>query len=110
MILAVSGLHSLERESSQSGSSRTGALQVMYRFKKLLGKASKLTFTGVMGGLYLSSALLGLYIFFFDSARMIHPQAFAIGSLVLACVTLTACCLTARKAMRLDPVDALRCD
>ena len=83
---------------------------MVYRFKKLLGKASKLTFTGVMGGLYLSSALLGFYVFFTDSARMIHPQAFASGSFVLACVTLTACWFTARKAMGVNPVDALRCD
>jgi putative ABC transport system permease protein len=110
LILVISGLNSLKRDSSQSGSAGTSPWQVMAEFKRLLGKASRLTLTGVMGGLYLSSALLGLYIFFTDSARMVHPQAFASGSLVLACVTLTACCLTARKAMRVDPVDALRCD
>jgi MacB-like periplasmic core domain/FtsX-like permease family len=109
-ILVISGLNSLKRESSGTDSSMTSSLQVIHRLKKLLSKASKLTFTGVIGGLYLSSALLGLYIFFTDSARMVHPQAFASGSLVLACVTLAACCLTARKAMRVDPVDALRCD
>jgi len=110
LILVITGLNSLKRVSSKGDSAKKGPLQVVYRFKKLLGKASKLTFTGVMGGLYLSSALLGLYIFFTDSARMVHPQAFASGSLVLACVTLTACCFTARKAMRVDPVDALRSD
>jgi len=109
-ILVVSGLNSLKGESSQSGSAKTSPFQVIVGFKKLLGKASKLTFTGVMGGLYLSSALLGLYVFFADSARMVHPQAFASGSLVLACVTLTACWFTARKAMRIDPVDALHSD
>lgn len=88
LILFISGLNGLKDGSS---STRKGPLQVVYRFKRLLGKTSKLTFTGVMGGLYLSSALLGFYIFFTDSARMIHPQAFASSSFVLACVTLTAC-------------------
>jgi len=107
LVLVITGLNSLK---GGSPSVRKAPLQVVYRFKKLLGKASKLTFTGVMGGLYLSSALLGFYIFFTDSTRMIHPQAFASGSFVLACVTLTACWFTARKAMGVDPVDALRCD
>jgi ABC-type antimicrobial peptide transport system permease subunit len=110
LILVISGLNSLKRTYSESDSSRQGPLQVVSRLKKLLGRASRLTFAGVMGGLYLSSALLGFYLFFTDNARMIHPQAFTSGSLVLACVTLTACCLTARKAMRIDPVDALRCE
>jgi hypothetical protein len=110
LILVISGLNSLKGTYSESDSSRQGPLQVVSRLKKLLGKASRLTFAGVMGGLYLSSALLGLYLFFVDSPRMIHPQAFTSGSLVLACVTLAACCLTARKAMCIDPVDALRCE
>jgi len=109
LILVISGLNNLKRESS-GNDSRTRPFQAIYRFKKLLGNASKLTFTGVLGGLYFSSALLGLYFFFADSAPMLHPQAFAGGSLVLACVTLTACCLTARKAMRVDTMDALRSD
>jgi ABC-type antimicrobial peptide transport system permease subunit len=106
LILVFSGLNSLKGSSS----ARKGPVQVVHRFKTLIGKASKLTFTGVVAGLYFSSALLAFYLFFTDTVPIIHPRAFASGSFVLACVTLTACWFTARKAMGVDAAEALRCD
>ncbi len=110
LILAISGAYSLRQESSPGSPHRTGILQAARRFQRLLGKASKLTLTGVLGGLYFTSALVGFYIFMSDRAHMMHPPAFASGSVVLAMVTLTACYLTARKAIQIDPMEALRSD
>lgn len=110
LILGISGVYNLRQESSPGSPYRTGILQAARRFKRLLSKASKLTFTGVLGGVYFTSALVGLYIFLTDRALMIHPPTFVSGSLVLAIVTLTACYLTARKAIQIDPMEALRSD
>jgi putative ABC transport system permease protein len=62
------------------------------------------TALGVLGGLAVSRLLQSLL---FETAST-DPLTYMLVSLVLLCVTLTACVLPAMKAVRLDPVKALR--
>lgn len=61
---------------------------------------------GLLGGLALSKGISG----FLFGVSALDPSTFAVVSLVLLSVALTACWLPARRAAGLDPVRALRRD
>jgi predicted permease len=76
--------------------------------RMLIGQSSKLVLCGVAAGLagalgltrFLSSQLFGV--------RATDPATFFSVTLALSCVALLACYVPARRAMRVDPVVALR--
>ena len=74
----------------------------------VLEQSLKLTLSGlalgVVGALVLTRLLAGLLF----GVRETDPITFAVGALLLAAVALAACCIPARRAMRVDPIVALR--
>jgi putative ABC transport system permease protein len=107
LILAISGIYAMRREASSHPVPSRGITPAIPAFKWLLGRASKLTMTGIVLGLLLVSFGFGVFASW-EGTRMTHPPALIGASLVLAGVALLACYLTARKAIRIDPMTALR--
>jgi len=105
LILAISGIYTLRRESSSEP--RRSLAPAISALKWLVGRASKLTITGIVLGLLLVSFGFGLFVSW-EGTRMTHPPTFIGASLLLAGVALLACYLTARKALGIDPTAAFR--
>ena len=70
----------------------------------------KLTAVGVVAGLALSLAVTRLMARFFFGVSAADPLTFACIVLLLAIVALAACWIPARRATKVDPMIALRCD
>ncbi len=60
---------------------------------------------GLAGGFGMARLLAGLLV----GVEVTHPLVFVAVAAVLSAVVLTACWLPARRAMRISPMDALRC-
>jgi len=69
---------------------------------KLAGAGSVI---GLAGGFALARVLAGLLV----GVEVTHPLVFAAVAAVLSAVVMTACWLPVRRAMRISPMDALRC-
>jgi putative ABC transport system permease protein len=107
VILAVSGIYNMRRESSSRPRPSRGVAPSIPTLKWLVGRASRLTLTGILLGLLLVSFGFGVFASW-EGARMTHPPTFIGASLLLAGVGLLACYLTARKAGQIDPAELMR--
>src|SRR5262249_45707257 len=105
LILAISGFYMIRHESSPEPS--RGITPVILTLKSLMGRASKLTVTGIVSGLLLVSFGFGVFISW-EGTRMTHPPTFIAASLLLAGVGLLACYLTAQKAGQIDPTELMQ--
>ncbi len=76
----------------------------------VLRDGMKLAFTGVIIGLVSALALTRLMAKMLYGVRASDPVTFLVVSVLLLLVAMVACYLPARRAMRVDPVTALRCD
>ena len=74
----------------------------------IVGQGVRLALVGVMVGLLVSLALTRLMSTLLFSVSANDPLTFASVALMLAIVALTACYIPARRAMRVDPMIALR--
>jgi putative ABC transport system permease protein len=74
----------------------------------IIGQAMKLTMAGIAIGLALSFALTRLMKDALYQVTATDPATFLIVSLLLVGVALAACWLPARRASRVDPIQALR--
>jgi ABC-type antimicrobial peptide transport system permease subunit len=77
-------------------------------FRMILGEGMKLTLTGLMlgllGALWLGQASSGLLF----GVSPTDPITFLVVSILLTAVAIAACCFPARRAMRIEPIVALR--
>ncbi|MCI0490297.1 MAG: ABC transporter permease [Blastocatellia bacterium] len=76
--------------------------------KLVLKKGLILTFTGIAVGVLASLALTRLMSSLLFGVSATDPVTFAVVSLILAAVAMLACYLPARRATKVDPMEALR--
>jgi ABC-type antimicrobial peptide transport system permease subunit len=74
----------------------------------VLRKAVILAGAGIFAGLVLARIATGVLTGLLYGIRPTDPSTFALTALVVAVVALAACYIPARRAMRVDPVSALR--
>jgi putative ABC transport system permease protein len=79
-------------------------------FWLVIGEGIKLAFLGVLIGLGGAWALMRLLKTLLFGVSATDPTTFAVIALFLIGVVLLACYLPARRAMKVDPLVALRCD
>jgi predicted permease len=76
--------------------------------KLILGRGMALTAAGILAGMIGAAALTQSLASLVFGVAPIDPLTFAAGAVVLAGVALAACYIPARRAMRVDPMVALR--
>jgi putative ABC transport system permease protein len=76
----------------------------------ILGEGMALTLAGLGAGLIAALSVTQAMRTFLFGVSSTDPAVFAIIAFLLICVAIVACCIPARKAMRLDPMAALRHD
>ena len=76
----------------------------------VLGEGVKLTALGLLAGLALAIPISRLLTVFLYQVSASDPAVFGLSALVLSIVVLLACYLPARRASRVDPMVALRCE
>jgi ABC-type antimicrobial peptide transport system permease subunit len=74
----------------------------------ILGRGARLVTAGVACGLAASLALTRLLSSLLFGIRPSDPATFVLVALLLSGLSLAACYIPARKALRVDPVKALR--
>ncbi len=79
----------------------------------VLKRGAKLLAAGIalgMIGSYLATRLLKGYVWNLTAFESLDPWTFTVAALLLAIVALLACWLPARRATKVDPMIALRCE
>jgi putative ABC transport system permease protein len=76
--------------------------------KMILGRGFRLAVIGLVGGLLASAGLTRLLAGFLYGVGPLDGQVFALASVILLAAGLLACYLPARRATRIDPIEALR--
>ena len=74
----------------------------------VLRKAVVLAGAGILAGLVLARVATGVLTGLLYGVQPTDPSAFALTAVAVAAVALAACYIPARRAMRVDPVSALR--
>jgi predicted permease len=76
--------------------------------RQVLGESMKMTFAGILIGLLTALGLTRLMASLLFGVSATDPLTFAGVGFILICVALAACLVPARRAMRVDPIVALR--
>jgi len=76
--------------------------------RQILGESMKMTLAGILIGLLAALGLTRLMANLLFGVSATDPLTFAAVGIVLASVALAACLVPARRAMRVDPIVALR--
>jgi predicted permease len=79
-------------------------------FGMVLGQGLKLVLAGLAIGVVLAAALSRFLASLLVNTGALDPLAYASASLLLVAVAALACYIPARRAMRVDPLAALRCE
>jgi putative ABC transport system permease protein len=113
LILAGTGIYgvisySVAQRTQEIGLRMAMGAQQLDILKMVVGQGMLLAVVGIVLGLFVSVGVTRLVasLLFGVSATDLTTLTFT--SLLLAVVTLLACCIPARRAMRLDPIVALR--
>ena len=73
-----------------------------------MGEGARLTFVGILIGIVGALGLSRLMASLLFEVKPTDPEIFATVAILLALVALAACYIPARRAMRTDPMVALR--
>ena len=76
----------------------------------IVGDGAKLAFAGIVIGVLGALALTRLMVSLLFEVKPTDPATFAAVAILLGAVALGACYIPARRAMRVDPIVALRCE
>jgi ABC-type antimicrobial peptide transport system permease subunit len=113
LLMAAVGIYGLIQYSIATRTQEIGirmavGAQAEEIFRMILGEGMKLTLTGLLlglfGALWLGQAGSGLLF----GVSPTDPLTFIVVSLLLIAVAVAACCFPARRAMKIEPIVALR--
>jgi predicted permease len=113
LLLAVTGVYGVVSYGVNQRTHEIGIRMALgAQQPKILGmvisQGLKLVLIGLVVGLALSAGLARLMGDFLVNTSTLDPLAYAVASLLLVAVAALACYLPARRAMRVDPLVALR--
>jgi len=113
LVLAAVGIYgvvsySVAQRTSELGLRMALGAQKGDVFRLVVGQGLKLTSIGICIGLAASLGLMRLMASQLYGVSATDPLTFAVVSIALAIVALAACYVPARRAMRVDPMTALR--
>jgi predicted permease len=100
--------YAVSQRTQEFGIRMTLGARVSDVVRQVLGDGLRLTALGIAIGLALALALAHLLASFLYGLSPFDPLAFAGVPLLLGLVALTACWLPARRAAKVDPMEALR--
>jgi len=79
-------------------------------YRLVIGQGIKLALAGIAIGLITAFSLTRWLASLLYGVTATDTLTLAIASLAMTCIALVACWLPARRAMRIDPMEALRCE
>ena len=115
LLLAISGVYGVvsygvNQRTQEIGIRMALGAQQPGILRLVLAEGLKLVLIGLAVGLALSAGMAKLLADLLVNTSTLDPLAYAVASLVLVAVAALACYFPARCAMRVDPVNALRCE
>jgi putative ABC transport system permease protein len=113
LILVTIGVYSViayttARRTHEIGIRMALGAQPQNILRLIVGQGGRMALVGIALGLVASFALTRLMVSMLFQVKPNDPLIFGAVSLLLLAVTLVACCIPARRAMRVDPIVALR--
>jgi ABC-type antimicrobial peptide transport system permease subunit len=115
LLLAAVGLYGVTAYTVAQRTQEIGIRMALGASRKnvlglVLGQGARMALIGVLGGLIASLALTRLMSDMLYGVTPRDPATFVAVPLLLTGIALLACYLPARRAARVDPMHALRCE
>jgi putative ABC transport system permease protein len=115
LILAVVGVYgvlsySVNQQTREIGLRMALGAQRGDVMRLILGQGLRLTVVGLGLGILVALGLMRVLVSLLFDVRAYDPSTYTAVTLLLAAVALLACYIPARRAMRVDPMVALRYD
>jgi putative ABC transport system permease protein len=112
-VLALVGVYGVISYASSQRTHEIGiriacGAQPLQILRLILGQALAIVGTGVAVGLLAAAGLATLVGHFLFGVAALDPLTYVAGSLLLSAIALLACYVPAHRAMRVDPMVALR--